>query len=55
MTGMEVLLREAQDWEQHASDRVKLGTPLQEVAKLVASWRKLELESWPHLISARKA
>ncbi len=54
MTGLEVILRQAQEWEQHASDRVRLGLPLQEVGKLVASWRKLELESWPQLILARR-
>lgn len=54
MTGMEIVLRQAQEWEQHASERVCLGSPLREVGRLVASWRKLELESWPQLISARK-
>jgi midasin len=54
MTGLEVILRQAQDWEQHASDRVRLGTSLQEIGQLVASWRKLELESWSQLIRARK-
>eukprot|EP00934_Nitzschia_sp_Nitz4_P000670 Nitzschia sp. Nitz4//scaffold122_size67431//7852//24798//NITZ4_006082-RA/size67431-snap-gene-0.19-mRNA-1//1//CDS//3329534394//670//frame0 len=54
LTGLEVLLREAQDWEQHASHRVQLGEPLTQVQRLVAKWRKLELESWPQLIKARR-
>ena len=54
MTGLEVILRQAQDWEQHASDRVRLGNSLHEVGRLVAKWRKLELESWPKLLRARQ-
>jgi hypothetical protein len=54
MTGVEVILKQAQEWEQHASERVKLGTALQEAAHLVARWRKLQLQSWSQLILARE-
>lgn len=54
MTGCEVILRQAQDWEQHASDRVKLGSPLTEIGQLISEWRKLELESWGKLIEGRQ-
>lgn len=54
MTGLEVILRQAQDWEQHASDRVRLGVSLQEIGQLVARWRKRELESWSKLIRSRQ-
>lgn len=54
MTGFEVILRQAQDWEQHASDRVKLGSSLVEIARLISDWRKLELECWGKLIEARQ-
>ena len=55
MTGMEVILRHAQDWEQHASEKVKLGTPLFDIGRLISEWRKLELESWSALVVARQA
>lgn len=54
MTGLEVILRQAQDWEQHASDRVRLGDALKEMGHIVARWRKLELESWSQLLRARE-
>ncbi|KAG7342074.1 cobaltochelatase [Nitzschia inconspicua] len=54
MTGMEFILRQAQDWEQHASEKVKIGMSLVEIAKLVSDWRKLELESWGKLLEARR-
>ena len=44
LSGIEVLLKKAQEWEQHANSRVKIGQPLEDIAKLVADWRKLELE-----------
>ena len=54
MIGIEVVLKQAQEWEQHASERVKLGTALQEAAQLVARWRKLQLQSWSRLILGRE-
>ncbi|CAJ1949588.1 unnamed protein product [Cylindrotheca closterium] len=54
MTGLEVILRQAQDWEQHASDRVRLGEALHDVGGIVAKWRKLELQSWSQLLQARQ-
>ena len=54
LSGIEVLLKKAQEWEQHASPRVKIGQPLEDIAKLVADWRKLELESWGGLLGDRE-
>lgn len=54
MTGLELILRYAQEWEQHASERVKLGNSLLEVSQLVATWRKLELQSWKDLLASRQ-
>jgi MoxR-like ATPase len=54
MTGLEVILKHAQDWEQHASDRVKLGQPLRDISRTVACWRKLELQNWPTLLRTRE-
>ena len=54
MSGLEVILRKAQDWEQHASQYVLLGKPLQDIGSLVASLRKLELQSWSCLLTTRE-
>ena len=54
MSGLEVILRRAQDWEQHASQHVALGKPLKDISSLVASWRKLELQSWSSLLTIRE-
>ena len=50
LSGLEVILRKAQEWEQHSSERVTLGHPLKDMSKLVAQWRKLELSSWKPLL-----
>ncbi|KAL7554496.1 hypothetical protein ACHAWF_017951, partial [Thalassiosira exigua] len=54
LAGLEVILRKAQEWEQHASKHVSLGKTLKDISSLVASWRKLELQSWSHLLSMRE-
>jgi midasin len=54
MSGLEVILRRAQDWEQHASQHVQLGKPLKDISALVTSWRKLELQSWSSLLTIRE-
>jgi len=53
MACLEILLRHAQDWEQHASQRVQIGSPLNDISQVVATWRKLELQSWSTLLSSR--
>uniref|UniRef100_A0A7S3VEM6 Midasin n=1 Tax=Chaetoceros debilis TaxID=122233 RepID=A0A7S3VEM6_9STRA len=53
LTGLEVILKKAQEWEQHASERVALGESLRKVSGLVAQWRKLELQSWSSLLNVR--
>jgi MoxR-like ATPase len=52
--GLEALLKHAQDWEQHASERVMLGKSLKDVAGVVHRWRKMELEYWSELLSIRE-
>ena len=54
LAGLEVILRKAQEWEQHASQKVALGEALRDVSKLVTQWRKLELSSWPSLLDVRQ-
>jgi midasin (ATPase involved in ribosome maturation) len=53
LVGLEVILRRAQDWEQHSSERVSLGENLARLSRLVAQWRKLELQSWNSLLDVR--
>jgi len=53
MTGLEVVLKQAQDWEQHASEKVRIGSPLTAIGSLISEWRKIELESWGKLIQGR--
>ena len=53
LTGLELVLRKAQEWEQHASRRVTIGPSLQKISMLVAKWRKIELKSWTTLLNAR--
>ena len=55
MSGLEVILRKAQDWEQHSTKNVSLGQALKDLSSLVATWRKLELQSWPQLLTIREA
>ena len=52
LTGLEVVLRRAQDWEQHASIHVAIGKPLLAISGIVSKWRKLELLSWPQLLDS---
>lgn len=54
LTGVELTLRKAQDWEQHAHRGVSLKAELGSLSALVVRWRALELESWPKLLDARE-
>ena len=54
MSGLEVILRKAQDWEQHASQHVSLGKPLKDISSVVTTWRKLELHTYSHLLTIRE-
>ncbi|KAJ9076840.1 AAA ATPase midasin [Entomophthora muscae] len=52
LTGLEMLLRKAQDWEAYASRQYSLSESLKEVTSLVVQWRQLELGSWPTLLDS---
>ncbi|CAB1097864.1 unnamed protein product [Ectocarpus sp. CCAP 1310/34] len=54
LAGVELTLRKAQDWEQHAHRGVSLRDELRSLSSLVARWRAIELKSWPHLLDARE-
>uniref|UniRef100_T1K3A0 Midasin n=1 Tax=Tetranychus urticae TaxID=32264 RepID=T1K3A0_TETUR len=46
VTGLEVLLRSAEDWEQMAHRKIKLSEQLSKVTSLIIKWRKMELKCW---------
>jgi MoxR-like ATPase len=54
VTGFEIILKKAQEWEQHASQHVKLGATLKAASSQVAMWRQLELGSWSSLLDIRE-
>ena len=43
VTGLEVILAKAQDWEQVAAKHVSLSTNLEALTQIIIQWRKLEL------------
>ncbi|CAN0109706.1 unnamed protein product [Ectocarpus sp. 6 AP-2014] len=54
LAGVELTLRKAQDWEQHAHRGVSLKDELRSLSSLVVRWRAIELKSWPQLLDARE-
>lgn len=54
LAGVELTLRKAQDWEQHAHRGVSLKDELRTLSALVVRWRAVELKSWPQLLDARE-
>lgn len=54
LAGVELTLRKAQDWEQHAHRGVSLKDELRSLSALVVRWRAVELKSWPQLLDARE-
>lgn len=55
LAGVELTLRKAQDWEQHAHRGVSLKEELRALSALVVRWRAVELKSWPQLLDARES
>ena len=47
LTGTELLLRKAEEWEKHASRGVSLKAEAMRLRALVVRWRKMELYAWP--------
>ncbi|RLN87173.1 hypothetical protein BBJ28_00016114, partial [Nothophytophthora sp. Chile5] len=54
LTGVELLLRKAQEWEAYAARAYSIGVELGALSALVTRWRKLELYSWPHLLHVKE-
>ena len=50
LTGLDLLLSRAQDWQLRASKAVSLLDHLQAISHLMLDWRSLELEQWPLLL-----
>ncbi|CAG5129149.1 unnamed protein product, partial [Candidula unifasciata] len=46
LTGLELLLQKAQDWESNAASYVSMASQLSEITSVIVSWRKLELSCW---------
>ncbi|GFR95392.1 midasin, partial [Elysia marginata] len=46
LTGLELLLQKAQDWESNAASFVSLSPQLAEITSVIVEWRKLELSCW---------
>ncbi|GMG16964.1 unnamed protein product [Phytophthora fragariaefolia] len=54
LTGVELLLRKAQEWEMYAAKAYSISDELSALSALVTRWRKLELYSWPHLLYVKE-
>ncbi|XP_032235337.2 midasin-like isoform X2 [Nematostella vectensis] len=50
LTGVELLLKNAQEWEANASRHVSIKAHLDALTQLIISWRKLELRCWSSLL-----
>ncbi|XP_035825952.1 midasin isoform X2 [Aplysia californica] len=46
LTGLELLLEKAQEWESNAASHVSLSVWLTEITRVIVQWRKLELSCW---------
>ncbi|CAN0499323.1 unnamed protein product, partial [Phaeothamnion confervicola] len=54
LSGIEVLLRAAEQWQQAAHSGVSLEPQLAPLSALVVRWRRLELRSWHDLLAVRE-
>jgi midasin len=51
LSGLEYILRKAQDWEAYAASHVSLCTQLEALTQLILDWRRMELNSWRSLLA----
>ncbi|KAL5010015.1 hypothetical protein ScPMuIL_012320 [Solemya velum] len=54
LTGVELLLHKAQDWESNAAKFVSISVQLGGISELVIEWRKLELRCWKKSLDVEK-
>ncbi|XP_033739322.1 midasin-like [Pecten maximus] len=52
LTGLELLLEKAQEWESNAARHVSMVTQLADVSLLIMQWRKLELSCWSQCLES---
>lgn len=55
VAGLEILLRRAQDWQEHCAAEFSLEAQLAPLRALSISTRKSELETWSELLADREA
>ena len=53
-TGLELILNTSQLWEETAARHVKLEFELKPLISIASRWRRLELESWKHILQRVK-
>ena len=52
LTGLQILITKAQDWEAYAAKHVSIQEELGLISQLVIRYRKMELEGWPRILEA---
>lgn len=54
LSGIEIILIQAEDWQKYCSKEYSLSSALSEFTTLIVSWRKLELNCWKQLLSIQE-
>jgi hypothetical protein len=54
LSSLEMLLRKAEEWEQFAASHTSLRDGMKMISKLIERWRRLELQSWEHLLRCKE-
>ena len=52
LTGLQILITKAQDWEAYAAKHVSIQQELGLISQLVIRYRKIELEGWPRILQS---
>ncbi|XP_063932175.1 midasin-like isoform X2 [Zophobas morio] len=47
LTGLEILLQKAHEWEEYASKDVSLSIHINAISQIILHWRQLEMHDWP--------
>jgi midasin len=54
LSSLELLLRKAEEWEQFAASHTSLRAEMKLLSILIERWRRLELQSWEHLLRCKE-
>lgn len=54
LTGAELILKKAEEWDQAAPREMKVHESLKPLALLVRRWRKMELHTWPKALALKE-